>query len=167
MTVGGGEFPVRQSCQALEAAMPAPHETFDIFITHAWRYHDDWTRMGEMLDRHPGLAWRNFSVPWYDPAMDPNTEVGSNFVQRWLESQIIPTVGVIFLGSVYAIKSTRKWLEMEAAMARRHGKPIVGVASFGEVELAGEARRFVDATAPWDAGEIIATLGRLAAAPSS
>ena len=69
---------------------------YDLFITHAWRYHDDWTRVGEMLDKFLGDFWRNFSVPWYDPALDPNTEVGKRLVHRWLEQQIVPTCGVIF-----------------------------------------------------------------------
>ena len=69
---------------------------YDLFITHAWRYHDDWTRVGEMFDKSLGDSWRNFSVPWYDPALDPNTEVGKRLVHRWLEQQIVPTCGVIF-----------------------------------------------------------------------
>ena len=27
---------------------------YDLFITHAWRYHDDWTRIGEMFDKALG-----------------------------------------------------------------------------------------------------------------
>ena len=27
----------------------------DLFITHAWRYHDDWTRLGGWRDDHPAL----------------------------------------------------------------------------------------------------------------
>ena len=82
---------------------------YDLFITHAWRYHDDWTRVGEMFDKLLGDSWRNFSVPWYDPALDPNTEVGKRLVHRWLEQQIVPTCGVILLSSVYENKSAQKW----------------------------------------------------------
>jgi hypothetical protein len=63
---------------------------YDLFLTHAWRYHDDWTRMAEMLDHCDGVKWRNFSVPWHDPAMDANTEVGGRSIRNWLESQIVP-----------------------------------------------------------------------------
>jgi hypothetical protein len=135
--------------------------TYDIFVTHAWRYHDDWTRVGAVLDQQPGFSWRNFSVPWYDPAMDPNTEVGARFVRRWLESQIIPVAVVIFLGSVHAVKSARKWLEMEVDMARRHGKPILGLPSFGEAEMAPEARALVSATARWDGETLREAIERL------
>jgi len=135
--------------------------TYDIFITHAWRYHDDWTRVGALLDRCAGLSWRNFSVPWYDPAMDPNTEIGARFIRRWLESQIIPVAVVVFLGSVYAVKSARKWLEMEVEMARRHNKPILGMPSFGETQLSSEAKALVDATSLWTEDAIAAAIRRM------
>jgi len=61
---------------------------WDLFITHAWHYHEHWVRLSELLDAEPGLSWRNFSVSWHDPAMDPNTEVGGQFVRGWLQTQI-------------------------------------------------------------------------------
>lgn len=129
---------------------------YDLFITHAWRYHDDWTRMGELLDHMPGLSWRNFSVPWYDPAMDPNTELGGRFVRRWLEQQIVPVCGVILLSSVYSSKSARKWVELEIELARKHQKPIVGVPAYGEEITSPEALSRVDVACPWDAQQILA-----------
>ena len=147
--------------------MSAPRNTRDIFITHAWRYHDDWTRMSDLLDRYPGLSWRNFSVPWYDPAMDPNTEVGGKFIRRWLESQIIPAVAVILLGGVYAVNSSRKWVEMEVDMARRHLKPVIGAPAFGSNDMAADAHALVDVVVSWDAAEIVAAIDRLAASTAT
>ncbi len=37
-----------------------------------------------MFDKFLGDSWRNFSVPWYDPALDANTEVGKRLLHRWL-----------------------------------------------------------------------------------
>src|SRR5258708_11007435 len=140
---------------------------YDLFITHAWRYHEDWTRAGELLDATPGLQWRNFSVPWYDPAMDPNTEVGGKFVRTWLESQITPVMGVIFLSSVYQVKSNRKWLEFEVDLARKHQKPIVGLPSFGAAELPADGVALVDGGGPWDGREIVTRLQALAVGQGS
>jgi len=139
---------------------------YDLFITHAWRYHDDWNQLSELLNAHPGLEWRNFSVPWYDPAMDPNTPVGYKFVTHWLEGQIIPCTAVLFLSGVYALKSTRKWLDMEVEMARRHGKPIIGVPHSETGEFLEEARPLVDEVTTWDAAAIIARVDARAGAAS-
>jgi hypothetical protein len=131
---------------------------YDLFITHAWRYHDDWTRMGDLMDRFMGESWRNFSVPWYDPALDPNTELGKRLVHRWLEQQIVPACAVILLSSVFDNKSARRWVELEAELARKHQKPIIGVPSFGQEAMSSEAAEMVDAACSWDAQQIIAAL---------
>lgn len=132
--------------------------TYDIFITHAWRYHEDWTRVGELLDDCSGLNWRNFSVPWHDPAMDPNSEVGGRFIRNWLESQIVPAAGVLLLNSVYATNSARHWITLEIEMARRHGKPVIALPSFGEADVLPEVRALADSVAQWDGVAIIGAI---------
>jgi hypothetical protein len=134
------------------------NRVYDLFITHAWRYHDDWTRVADLLDQYLDQSWRNFSVPWYDPALDPNTDVGKRLVHRWLEQQIIPSCGVIFLSSVHENKSARKWVEIEVEMARKHQKRIVGLPAFGGIAMSSETAALVDAVCPWDAAQIISAL---------
>ena len=131
---------------------------YDLFITHAWRYHGDWTRLADLLDQFLDQSWRNFSVPWYDPALDLNTEVGKRLVHRWLEQQIIPTCGVILLSSVHENKSARKWVELEVEMARKHEKRIIGLPAFGSAAMSPEAAAFVDAVCTWDPAQLISAL---------
>jgi len=135
--------------------MAGDPRTYDVFISHAWRYHDDWNRLGEVLNTVSGFRWRNFSVPWYDPALDPNTELGSRLVGQWLESQIIPADTVFFLDSVYAVKSARKWLDRELAVARAHGKPVFALPTFGETGVSDIVARLADAVLPWDAKVLV------------
>jgi hypothetical protein len=130
----------------------------DLFITHAWRYHDEWKLVGSLLDGDTELAWRNFSVPWYDPALDPNTELGARTVKTWLEGQIRPVAAVIFLDGVYAIPSTRKWLDLEVAIARDFAKPIVGLPARGQSALSDAAQLKVDVVSTWDAKTLIAKI---------
>ena len=137
---------------------------YDLFITHAWRYHDDWTRVGEMFDKFLGDSWRNFSVPWYDPALDPNTEVGKRLVHRWLEQQIVPTCGVILLSSVYENKSAQKWVVLEVELARKYQKRVIGVPTFGADTMTPQAAALVDVQCPWDAETIVTALDAAAAA---
>ncbi len=131
---------------------------YDLFITHAWRYHDDWTRVGELFDKFLGDSWRNFSVPWYDPGLDPNTEIGKRLVHRWLEQQIVPTCGVILLSSVYENKSAQKWVVLEVELARKYQKRIVGLPTFGTTAMAPDAASLVDLQCRWDAKQIVAAL---------
>ncbi len=131
---------------------------YDLFITHAWRYHDDWTRLVDLLDGFFGQSWRNFSVPWYDPALDLNTEIGQRLVYRWLEQQIIPSCAVILPSGVYENKSARKWVEIEVGMARMLEKRIIGLPAFGNGLMSPEAAGLVDVVCPWDAAQLAAAL---------
>jgi Thoeris protein ThsB, TIR-like domain len=136
-------------------------KTYDIFITHAWRYHDDWTRLSNLLDAQKGRRWRNFSVPWYDPALDPNTEIGARHIRTWIDGQIRPVMGVVLLDSVYAVKSARKWLDMEIELGRLHRKPVVALPAYGTDSVSVEALALADEAVTWDSGHIISTLERL------
>jgi hypothetical protein len=134
---------------------------YDIFITHAWRYHDDWTQLSNLFDAEKSIKWRNFSVPWYDPAFDPNTELGARSIRSWIDGQIRPVVGTVLLDGVYAVKSTRKWLELEVELSRAHKKPVVVLPAHGTTTVSPEASSLADAAVEWDALQIIKVLEKL------
>jgi hypothetical protein len=138
---------------------------YDIFITHAWRYHEDWTRFSELMDKIPGLVWRNFSLPWHDPAISPNTEVGGRFIRSFLETQIIPVQVVVLLAGVYEVRSARRWVEMEIEMARKHNKPIIGVPAINKQVVPGEVMALCNVSTRWDGAQIIATIDEVRARP--
>lgn len=137
------------------------NKLYDIFISHAWRYHNDWIRMGELFDKCTDLEWRNFSVPWHDPAMSPHTDVGGRFIRNWLESQIAPVYGIILLNSVYETKSSRKWVLLEVEMARRHNKPVVAVPTYGNDDILPEVQAMSDQIVGWDCHEIVRVFNSL------
>lgn len=140
---------------------------YDLFVTHAWRYHEDWARLVELLDGAPGLGWRNFSVPWYDPALDVRTESGGAAVRGLLEGQIAPVHAVILLDGVHRAGSARKWIDLELAFARRLRKPIVAVPPLDCGPVSAEALAAADAVAPWDAAALLAAVDRLLPVPAS
>lgn len=140
---------------------------YDIFITHAWRYHDDWMRLSNLFDAEKSIKWRNFSVPWYDPALDPNTELGAKAIRNWIDGQIRPVIGTVLLDGVYAVKSTRVWLELEIELSRYHRKPVVAVPAYGTSTISSEAAALADAAVEWDALQIVQTFKRLTAPMAS
>ena len=136
---------------------------YDIFVTHAWRYHEDWTKFSELMDKISRVAWRNFSLPWHDPAMSPNTEVGGRFIRTCLESQIIPVHVVVLLAGVYEIRSARRWVDTEVEMARKHNKPIIGLPALNKETVPEEVRAMCDANSVWDGAQLIATIDEVRA----
>lgn len=134
-------------------------KTLDVFITHAWYFHDDWNNLSKLLNESLGSKWRNFSVPWHDPAMVPHTETGKQFIMNYLESQIIPADVVVLLYGVFAkSKPFRKWFEIELELAKKHGKPTIGVPAAVGGKLEDIPKDLVDCRVRWDAREIVDTL---------
>lgn len=135
-------------------------KTVDLFITHAWRYHADWKRSVDLLNAHGLHQWRNFSLPWYDPALDPRTEKGSQIVRANLESQIVPVHAVILLASVLEEPGTRKWLDFEVEVSRQRGKPILALPAWGRSDVDDAVRALADDVVGWDAAEILQAVAR-------
>jgi hypothetical protein len=140
--------------------------TCDLFLTHAWRYHDDWMRMVDLLNVEGVRTWRNFSLPWYDPALDPRTEEGGKAVRWGLETQIIPCHAVVLLAGVYQQVGCRKWVELEIEFARSHRKLVIAVPPWGATDVPADVQALADTIAPWDGASII-RLANLAAGASS
>ena len=132
--------------------------TYDIFIVHAWRYHPDWKRLVDLLNTEGMRLWRNFSLPWYDPALDPRTEKGGKVVRWQLETQIIPAHAVLLLAGIWREPGTRKWLEYELAMARKHAKPIFALPAWGETDVPAEIRGHADVLIDWQPRAVFAAI---------
>jgi len=138
---------------------------YDLFLTHAWRFHDDWSKFSDLLNKSAGFTWRNFSLPWHDPAMSASTPVGGRFIREFLESQIIPVRAVVLLAGVHAIDSARAWVETEVEMARKHNKPVIGVPKSGTEAVPDAVRALCDACSGWDAMQLVAAIDEAAALP--
>jgi MTH538 TIR-like domain (DUF1863) len=127
----------------------------DLFLTHAWRYHDDWQKMVSLLNTRGVRNWRNFSLPWYDPALDARTEDGGRIVRWQLETQIIPCHAVLLLSGVYEIPASRKWVDFEIDIARKHAKPVIAVPAWGQNSVPERVRELADIMVDWDADAIV------------
>ena len=85
----------------------------DIFISHAWRFHEEWKMLVDIIDDIEEIEWRNFSVPWHDPALRPTNKIGMENITKTLRGQIIPCNICFFITDLYLLNSNSKWLELE------------------------------------------------------
>ena len=101
----------------------AGFKSYNIFISHAWRYHDEYDRLVKLLETAPYFYWQNYSVPRHDPLMDPSTSSGDQQLRRELDNQIRPTNCVLIISGMYATYSY--WIQIELDIAKTYRKPIV------------------------------------------
>jgi len=99
----------------------------DIFISHAWRVHPEWESLVKMIDSIPDLTWRNFSVPWHDPALRTSDELGLKLIEEVFISQIIPSNICLVILDLLKQKSSRRWIEKAIFVAKENGVPVVAI----------------------------------------
>ena len=90
--------------------------SIDVFISHAWRPHPEWKQVVDLIDEIPDLSWRNYSVPWHDPALRIQSDIGFESISTTYKTQIIPCHVCIVLTDLYKAKSNVLWLNL----AREH-----------------------------------------------
>jgi hypothetical protein len=70
---------------------------------------------------------------------------------------------MILLSSVFAQQGSRKWIDFEVAMARKHSKPILALPVWGEPEVPAEVADIADVVAAWDVEKLLAMIDLVAA----
>lgn len=123
--------------------------TYYVFISHAWRYHDDYDRIEKLLNNAPRFLWRNFSVPKHDPAIANNVSA----LKKELDDQIRPTQAVLILSGLYVSHSN--WIEYEINKAVAWGKWIVGVTPWGNQNVPKLVRDYADTIVGWNTSSIV------------
>jgi hypothetical protein len=100
--------------------MPALR-TYNVFISHAWAYRDDYHRLLALLNAAPNFQWANYSVPDHDPLAGGSAAK----LRPELNNQMRFAQVVLAMSGVYASHSD--WMQEEFNIAAGFGRPIIGV----------------------------------------
>ena len=74
---------------------------YNIFISHAWHYSEQYNKIVEWLNSYSFIEWKNYSVPKENPLHSRNnTELKND-----LTNQMRPASCVIILSGMYAAYS--------------------------------------------------------------
>jgi hypothetical protein len=133
--------------------MPALR-TYDVFISHAWTYGDDYYRLVDLLDAAPNFSWRNFSVPEDDPLHGGT----ASQLRAGLDRQIRNVHVVLTLSGVYATHSD--WMQEELTLAEGYDKPIVGVLPRGSQRASSAVQDAALEMVPWSTVSIVDAIRR-------
>ncbi len=131
-------------------------KNYGLFISHAWRYNDDYYRLLKLLDAAPYFSYRNYSVPEHDPVLDPDDEGDRKKLVKELDGQIRPVSIVLVISGMYAAYSY--WIKKEIDISLAYGKPIVGLIPRGQERtptvVSGAAKEMVG----WTTDSIITAI---------
>lgn len=133
-------------------------KTYDLFISHAWRYNDDYFRLEKLLNEAPNFYWRNYSAPKHDPAIDPETDSGRAKLTNALDAQIRPVNCVLIIGGMYAAYSY--WIRQEIRLAKEYYKPIVAIYPHGGERMPQEVQEAAKEVVNWSTSSIVDAIRR-------
>lgn len=129
--------------------------TINIFISHAWRYDDDYNRAVKLLNSAPRFAWRNYSVPRTNPLIANNVSL----LKKELDDQIRPSSVVLILAGLYV--SYSGWIQYEIDRSVDWGKSIVGIRPWGSQRLPRAVSDAADEIVGWNTSSIVNAIRRL------
>ena len=133
--------------------------TYHLFISHSWRYGDQYDRLKNLLDKS-GLSYRDYSVPRDDPIHNARS---ARQLQEAIKNQMQYASVVLVLAGVYASHS--KWIDIEIDLAESSfasAKPIVAIEPWGSERTSTRVKRAADEVVKWSTKSIVRAIEELA-----
>lgn len=131
-------------------------KTYDVFISHAWTYHDDYYRVEKFLNDASYFRWRNYSVPEHDPLQPSSTSA----LKEQLRRQIRPVNVVLILAGMYVAHSD--WIQFEIDFADAISKPMIGIRPWGQQRIPSAVTDSVDEMVGWQTTSIVSAIRKWA-----
>lgn len=125
---------------------------YRLFISHAWSYHDDYTRLIQLLDNSSNFSYSNYSVP-KDEKYDRMT---TSQLKEELKDQIRPVNCFVALAGVYMSHSD--WIQFELDYADSIGKPIIGIKPWGNTNVSSAVSDVAKEIVGWNTDSIVAAI---------
>jgi len=136
-------------------------KTFNIFISHAWDYSDDYNKVIEWLEqakKNYRLDYRNYSDPKDDPIIDPDTAVRKKKMKEMLQKQIRPSSVVIVISGMYVNHSG--WIDFEIDTAVDMSKYIIGLEPWGQERVPVKVSQNANVMVGWNYESLIGAILR-------
>lgn len=130
--------------------------TYNIFISHAWKYSEDYNQVVKWLNEAQAeglLTWKNYSVPEHDPLIDPNTTIGKTKLKNMLKEQIRPASKVVVISGMYAAYSD--WIDFEIDTSVGYSKYIIGLKPWGQQRIPTKVSDNADVMVGWNKSSLI------------
>lgn len=127
-------------------------KTYDVFISHAWSYHDDYYRVVDFLNNASMFRWRNYSVPDHDPLQLPTKTA----LKEQLRRQIRPVNIVLILAGMYVAHSD--WIQFELDFANAINKPMIGIRPWGQQRIPIAVQGSVDEMVGWRTDSMVSAI---------
>lgn len=137
--------------------MPSLYD-YRIFISHAWKYRDDYIRLVNLLDAAPYFHYFNYSAPEQKPLFPSGTPYTSSDIARKITDKIRPAQITLVISGMYAAYSD--WMQYEIDESLRMRMPVIGIMPRGQERVPLYVRDRVDDLVGWNTSSIVSAIRR-------
>ena len=137
-------------------------KTYDLFISHAWKYGDEYTKLENLLKNANNFYYRNYSAPSDKPLhnldstdVKTKTQIEDAIIRKILQANI-----VLVISGMYA--NNRYWMEREIHIASLLNKPIIAIKPYGHTLMPSYIQKYADEVVNWNTESIVSAIRRLA-----
>jgi antiphage defense system Thoeris ThsB-like protein len=141
-------------------AVAPPTRIYKLFISHAWAYSADYTRLVDLL-KNPniGISWSDSSIPQTNPIMpNPMLKHSNRRLVKELDQRIQASDCILVLSGMYCAHS--EWIQSEIEAAQEYAKPIIGVLPWGQERVPEEIRSAATELVGWRTDSVVSAIRR-------
>ena len=137
--------------------MPSLYD-YRIFISHAWKYGDDYIRLVNLLDAAPYFHYFNYPAPEQKPLFPSGTPYTSSDIARKITDKIRPARITLVISGMYAAYSD--WMQYVIDESLRMRMPVIGIMPRGQERVPLYVRDRVDVLVGWNTSSIVSAIRR-------
>jgi hypothetical protein len=131
-------------------------KTYDLFVSHAWTYGDEYTRLITLLNSANNFQYRNYSAPQDRPIAPLGQRLEKKDLISAINNKIRQVNAFLLLSGMY-IKH-REWIQNEIDFALNYRKPIISIVPWGQERVPREIEVFSSATVRWNTDSIVGAI---------
>lgn len=133
---------------------------YHIFISHAWRYGNEYDRLIRLLNAAPNFSYYNYSAPKDKPLqnLDASDVVTKSEIKAAIDRKIRASSCVLVISGMYT--TYREWMQYEISAAQRMGKPIIAIRPYGAQMMPFAVSSVATETVGWNTDSIVSAIRR-------
>ena len=128
-------------------------KTYHVFISHSWKYSDEYDRLVALLNAAPNFAWANYSVPEGKSVVEIDKPVGKRRLRKELKEQIHSAHVVLVIAGMYV--NHKYWIQAELDLSVAYPKPIIAIVPYGHERVPEELQAMATAVVGWNTNSIV------------
>lgn len=130
-----------------------------LFISHSWRYNNEYQSLVDLLNSRGYFSFKDYSVPRNDPIRITSKYAYERKLREGIIDQMRFCDVVILIAGKYVTYSDS--IQMELEIAKNMGKPILAIRPYGADQTTSLAEIYANEIVNWNSDSIVSAIRRL------